>query len=87
MFCAGCYYNLEAVCQGSVHSSDSLSDSSPPAPGVPTQAVQPVQTTPQVPDEDDTLLTAAAEAKQKTCTRQTRREPPMDWNKKKRSSE
>ncbi|CAG5929060.1 unnamed protein product [Menidia menidia] len=34
MFCAGCYYDLEAVCQGSVHSSDSLSDSSPPAPVV-----------------------------------------------------
>ncbi|XP_071359902.1 MHC class II regulatory factor RFX1 isoform X6 [Trachinotus anak] len=48
MFCGGCYYDLEAVCQGSVHSNDSLSDSSPPAPGVPTQVVQPVQTTPQV---------------------------------------
>lgn len=34
--------------EGSVHSNDSLSDSSPPAPGVPTQVVQPVQTTPQV---------------------------------------
>lgn len=32
----------------SVPSSDSLSDSSPPAPGVPTQVVQSVQTTPQV---------------------------------------
>ncbi|XP_035515936.1 MHC class II regulatory factor RFX1 isoform X7 [Morone saxatilis] len=48
MFCGGCYYDLEAVCQGSVHSNDSLSDSSPPAPGVPTQVVQPVQTTQQV---------------------------------------
>ncbi|XP_044047258.1 MHC class II regulatory factor RFX1 isoform X8 [Siniperca chuatsi] len=47
MFCGGCYYDLEAVCQGSVHSNDSLSDSSPPAPGVPTQVVQPVQTTQQ----------------------------------------
>lgn len=34
--------------EGSLHSSDSLSDSSPPAPGVPTQVVQPVQSTPQV---------------------------------------
>lgn len=34
--------------EGSVHSNDSLSDSSPPVPGVPTQVVQPVQTTPQV---------------------------------------
>ncbi len=34
--------------EGSVHSNDSLSDSSPPAPGVPTQVVQPVQTTQQV---------------------------------------
>nr|XP_046262262.1 MHC class II regulatory factor RFX1 isoform X7 [Scatophagus argus] len=48
MFFRGCYYDLEAVCQGSVHSNDSLSDSSPPAPGVPTQVVQPVQTTQQV---------------------------------------
>ncbi|XP_072240395.1 MHC class II regulatory factor RFX1 isoform X4 [Leuresthes tenuis] len=47
MFCGGCYYNLEAVCQGSVHSSDSLSDSSPSAPGVAAQGVQPVQTTQQ----------------------------------------
>ncbi|KAK2815816.1 hypothetical protein Q5P01_026283 [Channa striata] len=41
-------YIIVTVTEGSVHSSDSLSDSSPPAPGVPTQAVQPVQTTPQV---------------------------------------
>lgn len=34
--------------EGSVHSNDSLSDSSPPAPGVPTQVVQPVQATQQV---------------------------------------
>ncbi|KAG7485803.1 MHC class II regulatory factor RFX1 isoform X1 [Solea senegalensis] len=48
MFCGGCYYDLEAMCQGSVHSNDSLSDSSPPGPGVPTQVCQPVQTTTQV---------------------------------------
>uniref|UniRef100_A0A3B5ABX6 Regulatory factor X1 n=1 Tax=Stegastes partitus TaxID=144197 RepID=A0A3B5ABX6_9TELE len=41
-------YIIVTVTEGSVHSSDSLSDSSPPAPGVPTQVVQPVQTTPQV---------------------------------------
>uniref|UniRef100_A0A672HCI7 MHC class II regulatory factor RFX1-like n=1 Tax=Salarias fasciatus TaxID=181472 RepID=A0A672HCI7_SALFA len=34
--------------EGSVHSNDSLSDSSPPAPGIPTQVVQPVQNTTQV---------------------------------------
>lgn len=34
--------------EGSGHSNDSLSDASPPAAGVPTQVVQPVQTTPQV---------------------------------------
>lgn len=34
--------------EGSVHSNDSLSDSSPPATAVPTQVVQPVQTTQQV---------------------------------------
>uniref|UniRef100_A0A3B4AVH4 RFX-type winged-helix domain-containing protein n=1 Tax=Periophthalmus magnuspinnatus TaxID=409849 RepID=A0A3B4AVH4_9GOBI len=33
--------------EGSVHSTDSLSDSSPPVPGVPTQVVQPAQTTAQ----------------------------------------
>ncbi|XP_071359900.1 MHC class II regulatory factor RFX1 isoform X4 [Trachinotus anak] len=41
-------YIIVTVTEGSVHSNDSLSDSSPPAPGVPTQVVQPVQTTPQV---------------------------------------
>ncbi|XP_023131055.2 MHC class II regulatory factor RFX1 isoform X5 [Amphiprion ocellaris] len=41
-------YIIVTVTEGSVHSSDSLSDSSPPAPGVPTQVVQPVQTAPQV---------------------------------------
>ncbi|XP_023277834.1 MHC class II regulatory factor RFX1 isoform X3 [Seriola lalandi dorsalis] len=40
-------YIIVTVTEGSVHSNDSLSDSSPPAPGVPTQVVQPVQTTPQ----------------------------------------
>nr|XP_020451705.1 MHC class II regulatory factor RFX1 isoform X2 [Monopterus albus] len=40
-------YIIVTVTDGSVHSSDSLSDSSPPAHGVPTQVVQPVQTTPQ----------------------------------------
>uniref|UniRef100_A0A3Q1AY05 RFX-type winged-helix domain-containing protein n=1 Tax=Amphiprion ocellaris TaxID=80972 RepID=A0A3Q1AY05_AMPOC len=40
-------YIIVTVTEGSVHSSDSLSDSSPPAPGVPTQVVQPVQTAPQ----------------------------------------
>ncbi|XP_041839484.1 MHC class II regulatory factor RFX1 isoform X2 [Melanotaenia boesemani] len=40
-------YIIVTVTEGSVHSCDSLSDSSPPAPGVPTQVVQPVQTTPQ----------------------------------------
>lgn len=34
--------------EGSAHSNDSLSDSSPPVPGVPTQVVQPVQTAQQV---------------------------------------
>ncbi|XP_051940831.1 MHC class II regulatory factor RFX1 isoform X4 [Hippocampus zosterae] len=33
--------------EGSAHSNDSLSESSSPAPGVPTQVVQPVQTTTQ----------------------------------------
>ncbi|XP_017272544.1 MHC class II regulatory factor RFX1 isoform X1 [Kryptolebias marmoratus] len=40
-------YIVVTVSDGSVHSNDSLSDSSPPTPGVPTQVVQPVQTTPQ----------------------------------------
>ncbi|XP_076001934.1 MHC class II regulatory factor RFX1-like isoform X2 [Genypterus blacodes] len=40
-------YIIVTVTEGSVHSSDSLSDSSPTAPGVPTQVVQPVQTTTQ----------------------------------------
>ncbi|KAM9856799.1 MHC class II regulatory factor RFX1-like isoform 2-T2 [Aulostomus maculatus] len=40
-------YIIVTVTEGSVHSNDSLSDSSPPASGVPTQVVQPVQTTPQ----------------------------------------
>ncbi|KAM8878409.1 MHC class II regulatory factor RFX1 isoform 2-T2 [Spinachia spinachia] len=48
MFCGDCYYDLEAVCQGSVHSNDSVSDSSPTAPGVTTQVVQPVQSAQQV---------------------------------------
>lgn len=34
--------------EGSVHSNDSLSDSSPSAPGVPTQVVQQVQAAQQV---------------------------------------
>ncbi|XP_076584008.1 MHC class II regulatory factor RFX1 isoform X4 [Chaetodon auriga] len=41
-------YIIVTVTEGSVHSNDSLSDSSPPAPGVPSQVVQPVQTTQQV---------------------------------------
>uniref|UniRef100_A0A1A8CAT4 Regulatory factor X, 1b (Influences HLA class II expression) n=2 Tax=Nothobranchius kadleci TaxID=1051664 RepID=A0A1A8CAT4_NOTKA len=40
-------YIIVTVTEGSGHSNDSLSDSSPPAPGIPTQVVQPVQTTPQ----------------------------------------
>ncbi|XP_019939640.1 MHC class II regulatory factor RFX1 isoform X2 [Paralichthys olivaceus] len=40
-------YIIVTVTEGSVHSNDSLSDSSPPGPGVPTQVVQPVQTTAQ----------------------------------------
>ncbi|XP_020511376.1 MHC class II regulatory factor RFX1 isoform X2 [Labrus bergylta] len=40
-------YIIVTVTDDSVHSNDSLSDSSPPAPGVPTQVVQPVQTTTQ----------------------------------------
>lgn len=40
-------YIIVTVTEGSVHSNDSLSDSSPSAPGVPTQVVQPVQTTTQ----------------------------------------
>ncbi|XP_073328337.1 MHC class II regulatory factor RFX1 isoform X1 [Pagrus major] len=40
-------YIIVTVTEGSVHSNDSLSDSSPSAPGVPTQVVQPVQTTQQ----------------------------------------
>ncbi|KAM3623935.1 uncharacterized protein V6R79_017153 [Siganus canaliculatus] len=40
-------YIIVTVTEGSVHSNDSLSDSSPPAPGVPTQVVQPVQTSQQ----------------------------------------
>ncbi|KAM9314216.1 MHC class II regulatory factor RFX1 isoform 3-T4 [Pholidichthys leucotaenia] len=40
-------YIIVTVTEGSVHSSDSLSDSSPPAPGIPTQVVQPLQSTPQ----------------------------------------
>ncbi|XP_077379932.1 MHC class II regulatory factor RFX1 isoform X7 [Festucalex cinctus] len=47
MFYSGFYYNLQAACQGSAHSNDSLSESSSPAPGVPTQVVQSVQTTTQ----------------------------------------
>ncbi|XP_068606827.1 MHC class II regulatory factor RFX1-like [Brachionichthys hirsutus] len=40
-------YIIVTVTEDSVHSNDSLSDSSPPAPGVPTQVVQPVQTSQQ----------------------------------------
>ncbi|XP_062243624.1 MHC class II regulatory factor RFX1 isoform X2 [Platichthys flesus] len=40
-------YIIVTVTEGSVHSNDSLSDSSPSGPGVPTQVVQPVQTTTQ----------------------------------------
>ncbi|XP_072240393.1 MHC class II regulatory factor RFX1 isoform X2 [Leuresthes tenuis] len=40
-------YIIVTVTEGSVHSSDSLSDSSPSAPGVAAQGVQPVQTTQQ----------------------------------------
>ncbi|XP_029950726.1 MHC class II regulatory factor RFX1-like isoform X2 [Salarias fasciatus] len=40
-------YIIVTVTEGSVHSNDSLSDSSPPAPGIPTQVVQPVQNTTQ----------------------------------------
>ncbi|XP_028452558.1 MHC class II regulatory factor RFX1 isoform X3 [Perca flavescens] len=40
-------YIIVTVTEGSVHSNDSLSDSSPPATGVPTQVVQPMQTTQQ----------------------------------------
>uniref|UniRef100_A0A8C9YS71 Regulatory factor X1 n=1 Tax=Sander lucioperca TaxID=283035 RepID=A0A8C9YS71_SANLU len=40
-------YIIVTVTEGSVHSNDSLSDSSPPATAVPTQVVQPVQTTQQ----------------------------------------
>ncbi|XP_061844126.1 MHC class II regulatory factor RFX1 isoform X1 [Nerophis lumbriciformis] len=40
-------YIIVTVTEGSAHSNDSLSDSSSPAPGVSTQVVQPVQTTPQ----------------------------------------
>ncbi|XP_054460112.1 MHC class II regulatory factor RFX1 isoform X2 [Anoplopoma fimbria] len=40
-------YIIVTVTEGSVHSNDSLSDSSPPAPGGPTQVVQPVQSTQQ----------------------------------------
>ncbi|TNN69433.1 MHC class II regulatory factor RFX1 [Liparis tanakae] len=36
-------YIIVTVTEGSVHSNDSLSDSSPPAPGVATQVVQPVE--------------------------------------------
>ncbi|KAM4750748.1 MHC class II regulatory factor RFX1 isoform 3-T3 [Anableps anableps] len=41
-------YIIVTVTEGSAHSNDSLSDSSPPAPGIPTQVVQAVQTPPQV---------------------------------------
>ncbi|XP_037328623.2 MHC class II regulatory factor RFX1 isoform X1 [Pungitius pungitius] len=41
-------YIIVTVTEGSVHSNDSVSDSSPPAPGVPTQVVQPVQSAQQV---------------------------------------
>ncbi|XP_061737284.1 MHC class II regulatory factor RFX1 isoform X4 [Nerophis ophidion] len=40
-------YIIVTVTEGSVHSNDSRSDSSSPAPGVSTQVGQPVQTTPQ----------------------------------------
>ncbi|XP_077461255.1 MHC class II regulatory factor RFX1-like isoform X1 [Stigmatopora argus] len=40
-------YIIVTVTEGSAHSNDSLSDSSSPASGVPTQVVQPVQTTTQ----------------------------------------
>ncbi|XP_058496107.1 MHC class II regulatory factor RFX1 isoform X2 [Solea solea] len=40
-------YIIVTVAEGSVHSNDSLSDASPPGPGVPTQVVQPVHTTTQ----------------------------------------
>ncbi|CAJ1052651.1 MHC class II regulatory factor RFX1 isoform X1 [Xyrichtys novacula] len=40
-------YIIVTVTDDSVHSNDSLSDSSPPAPSVPAQVVQPVQTTAQ----------------------------------------
>lgn len=46
--CLVIWWNFFPSTEGSVHSNDSLSDSSPPAPGVPTQVVQPVQTTQQV---------------------------------------
>ncbi|XP_068177488.1 MHC class II regulatory factor RFX1-like isoform X2 [Antennarius striatus] len=36
-------YIIVTVTEGSAHSNDSLSDSSPPAPGIPTQVVQPAQ--------------------------------------------
>ncbi|XP_056266168.1 MHC class II regulatory factor RFX1 isoform X3 [Pseudoliparis swirei] len=41
-------YIIVTVTEGSVHSTDSLSDSSPPAPGVATQVVQPVESIQQV---------------------------------------
>lgn len=41
-------FSISLSLEGSAHSNDSLSDSSPPVPGVPTQVVQPVQTAQQV---------------------------------------
>ncbi|XP_028316876.1 MHC class II regulatory factor RFX1-like isoform X2 [Gouania willdenowi] len=40
-------YIIVALADDSVHSSDSVTDSSPPAPGAPTRVVTPVQTTAQ----------------------------------------
>ncbi|XP_051940832.1 MHC class II regulatory factor RFX1 isoform X5 [Hippocampus zosterae] len=58
MFYSGFQYNLQDACQGSAHSNDSLSESSSPAPGVPTQVVQPVQTTTQQRSVLQTVLQA-----------------------------
>ncbi|KAK7930210.1 hypothetical protein WMY93_006605 [Mugilogobius chulae] len=56
-------YIVVTVTEGSVHSTDSLSDTSPPAPsGVPTQVVQPVQNTAQQRSVLQAVLEAAKRA-------------------------
>lgn len=56
-------YIIVTVSEGSAHSNDSLSDSSPTAPSIPTQVVQAVQTPPQ-----RSVLQAATQAAKRIQT-------------------